>query len=314
MKTIVAVFRRFWSVLFLAIVTQLGQAQTVPRIINYQGQLTAPGGMPVADGNYSIGIRLWSDHSDTSAGSLVWSNSYNVTVVRGVFNVMLGDSSYGNIAGVLDGAERYLGILVLNGPTVPPGEFTPRHRLVSTPYSLRAGVAETSKFATNALTAKQLENPVGAPRSSLKYVSVKGRKSLALTKASVWPNVVRGDGANLFSITVTPRSATSVMLVTVFAYVGTDLEAHAHLYKNDQQVPVAGGVCYNKPHSGGGGTPQLIAFEWLDEEQSTVTRTYTVEVGRNDSTSTVVVNGYDSVDPAPILGDITSSLRVMEFE
>ncbi|HLG93489.1 MAG TPA: hypothetical protein VI546_01495, partial [candidate division Zixibacteria bacterium] len=100
----------------------------VPQLINFQGILRDSGGIPVADGSYSVTFKIY----DTpSAGAVLWTETQSVTTSSGAFNVLLGatnavpDSAF-------NGANRYLGITVASDP-----EMSPRIQLVSVGYAYR---------------------------------------------------------------------------------------------------------------------------------------------------------------------------------
>jgi hypothetical protein len=117
-------------VLLLAIIPVTGLA--VPSVVNYQGYLTDAEGNPL-NGEVAITFRIWSAEV---AGTEVWSESHAaVAVSAGVFNVLLG-SSVPISAGMLEG-DRWLGMAV--GTDV---EMTPRMKVTSVVYAIRAGYAE----------------------------------------------------------------------------------------------------------------------------------------------------------------------------
>jgi len=104
-------------------------ASAVPSVINYQGYLTDAGGNPI-NGDVAITFRMWSAEV---AGTEVWSESHAaVAVNEGVFNVLLG-SFVPISAGILEG-NRWLGMAVGTD-----GEMTPRMKVTSVAYAIRAG-------------------------------------------------------------------------------------------------------------------------------------------------------------------------------
>ena len=117
----------------------------IPRLINYQGMLTqSDGTTPVADANYSI---LFKIYNAAENGDLKWSHTYNVSVINGLFNVVLGDSG----APIdLSFDESYW--LELD---VGPGEIlSPRAQLTSVGYAYRAETADTAIYAIEATSAE----------------------------------------------------------------------------------------------------------------------------------------------------------------
>jgi hypothetical protein len=107
----------------------------VPRLINYQGILTDSGGLPI-EGNHNLTFKVYPD-SQVATPDL-WSEEHtDVPVDDGLFNVILG--SIEAIPDTLfDGAERWIGVTVGTDP-----EMTPRMRITSVPWAVRAEVADT---------------------------------------------------------------------------------------------------------------------------------------------------------------------------
>jgi len=133
--------RRFWITLggvLVAVVALLvtliplaGHAEA-PQRINYQGYLTDSGGDPL-NGSYEMGFAVYDAVTD---GTELWSETQTVTVTQGLFSVQLGsDTAFPS--DLFDGVQRYLQIVVAGDV------LSPRQRLVSAPYSISAGDAET---------------------------------------------------------------------------------------------------------------------------------------------------------------------------
>ena len=121
------------------------EAQSVPTLINYQGQLVDASGTPLTNGNYSLTVRIYS--SDPG-GTLLWGPQTlpNVPFVAGRFNVVLGpyDASFRVISTAFSNATAYLEIQVgANSPIVP------RQQILSAPYALKSGAADSSTTSTD---------------------------------------------------------------------------------------------------------------------------------------------------------------------
>jgi hypothetical protein len=108
----------------------------VPQMINYQGTLTEANGTPVANGNYNIQFKIYEV---PSGGTVLWSEKWDtstsqITVVGGIFNVMLGfvnpipDNFFANHP------VTYLGIKVGTD-----SEMLPRQQITSVGYAFTAG-------------------------------------------------------------------------------------------------------------------------------------------------------------------------------
>jgi hypothetical protein len=123
--------------LVFAILLSLGLALTSlwaqsPQPLNYQGKLST-GGNPAA-GTFSMIFSIYSSATGTTA---LWSETQSVTVTGGIFNVLLGNVTPIPNSVFTGSGERYLGIKVGADP-----EMTPRFRLASVPFAIRANEAD----------------------------------------------------------------------------------------------------------------------------------------------------------------------------
>jgi hypothetical protein len=124
--------------LVIVIITMLCfRAWAVPGLISFQGRLTDAGGNAL-NGNYGMDFTLYD-----SAGSSVWNEIQMVAVDDGIYNVKLGAVTPLN-AGLFSTDELYLGIII-------DGEImSPRQRITSVAFAMRADDAEHATSATNA--------------------------------------------------------------------------------------------------------------------------------------------------------------------
>jgi len=126
----------FLSVIFLITVLffALNLKAQVPQLINYQGVLTDPTtGNPVADKIYAITFAIYSVETQ---GTPLWTETQNVVVTGGYFNVSLGSVDPNNNPlpySLFDGSDRYLGVKVGTDT-----EMTPRKRIVSVGYAMKS--------------------------------------------------------------------------------------------------------------------------------------------------------------------------------
>jgi len=131
MKTMV---RR--SVLVALLVGALGASAPIsaqiPRLVSYQGLLTQPSGQPIADGNYSLVLRLYDA---PAAGNLVYEETQVVAVGKGLFNVIMGQTT--PLTGVNFEQSLWLETSIAGGTP-----FAPRTRLTVVPYAIRAERAD----------------------------------------------------------------------------------------------------------------------------------------------------------------------------
>lgn len=154
MKKVILLFAGLFLLLYL-----LAYAPTsFPKIINYQGMLTTPGGSPVPNGDYSIRFRIYTA---SVGGSTLWDKTKSVTVTNGLFNVKLGESTPINLP---FNALYWLGIKVGGD-----AELSPRTQLTAVGYAYRSLVADTAYVA--------------APGSDMdaRYVNVAGPDSITGT-------------------------------------------------------------------------------------------------------------------------------------
>jgi hypothetical protein len=108
----------------------------IPQQINFQGYLTDASGAPL-DGDYQMKLSIY----DEAAGSAspLWTELQTVLVINGIYNVQIGQDPTGNpFPGDLFEDQRWLGVTVGTD-----AEMAPRQPLTSTPFAMRAEVAET---------------------------------------------------------------------------------------------------------------------------------------------------------------------------
>ncbi len=180
MRTTIVTLAALWLV-----ATVYGQS--VPSLINYQGRLTDASGNALPNGTYGIAVRLWSKKDNAQPGNmLVWGQEYNVAVVGGVFNLILGapggtpitNAAVNEISFAFSDPERYFGITVtkgINGVAIPNStEIVPRQQVLSIPYALHSesaaiaalannvpdGIITTAKIANQSITGAKISNGV----------------------------------------------------------------------------------------------------------------------------------------------------------
>lgn len=108
-------------------------------MINYQGRLLDPlSGQAKPDGSYTMAFRLYTV---AAGGSALWTESKSVTVNKGLFSTLLGDTTALDLT-LFNGQELYLGITVGSDP-----ETAPRQRIAHTAYAI---YAERANLANNA--------------------------------------------------------------------------------------------------------------------------------------------------------------------
>ncbi|MCJ7812004.1 hypothetical protein MUP95_01625, partial [bacterium] len=121
----------FFSALLLMLAVQIVWGQ-IPQKMSYQGVLTDADGSVVPDGSYSLTFKLYDATAD---GTILWSETQDVSVNNGIFNAILGSVNPLNIP--FDNTY-WFGITVGEG-----SELMPRIQLTSSAYSFRATNADS---------------------------------------------------------------------------------------------------------------------------------------------------------------------------
>src|SRR5690349_9954871 len=102
-------------------------AQSVPNLINYQGRLTDAAGAPLPDGSYRVAFKLWDDSTASSTNApnhLIWGRQYDVTLIGGAFNVILGAEGgsatpaavVSDLALAFSASGRFLSLTITHNP------------------------------------------------------------------------------------------------------------------------------------------------------------------------------------------------------
>ncbi len=194
-----ALSRRLLVVLLaVGLLLPLARGQTatsaVPGLISYQGKVTDASGNPIGASpspvNRLVTFRIWSDSTNSGVGDLIYSEQQTITISDGEFSALIGqgvavsDQPFGydesgkgppslsvSSAAVFAGSDRYLGVTIDDGSAAADPEISPRQRMVTSAFAMRAKVAETlSTGSTDALTAADNGNVgvgVGAPSANL---------------------------------------------------------------------------------------------------------------------------------------------------
>ena len=146
-----------WSLVALSTLALVGlalPAAAVPSSLTVQGHLSNAAGQP-ANGDYALAVTLYDA---PNAGNVIWSESYDVTVSSGAFDVALGE----NVANPLlatdftDNAQVWMGITVLAGPGVDPGGDAelPRRPITTVGYAFAAQHSVTAESVTGGVACQ----------------------------------------------------------------------------------------------------------------------------------------------------------------
>ncbi len=197
-------FKKSASFILILLAFSLSQAQ-VPQVINYQGMLTDAGGTAL-NGSFVIEFKIYDA---PTAGTALWTETQTVAVTAGLFDVLLGSVTPIPYT-VFDGSDKYLSLKVGTDP-----EMTPRKRLVSVGYALRA---------YNADKVDGLDAAAFVQAGQANSVTTAMIQDNAVTAAKIAPNVVSSldgvsnDGGNIdliagSNVTITPDDANNTITI-----------------------------------------------------------------------------------------------------
>lgn len=126
------------AVVFLMILITVFSWADVPGLINYQGKLTDSDGNPLT-GTYEMNFLIYTTLTGDTAE---WSETQDVTVTDGIYNVELGDGIPLPAALFAGNDELYLEVQVKEPPATTWDTLEPRQRLTSTAFAMKAAVAD----------------------------------------------------------------------------------------------------------------------------------------------------------------------------
>ncbi len=225
MRTTVAI----GALLLLALSTAAAQ---VPRTINYQGRIVDAAGEAV-NGERRIELRLYTS---PTGGTPVFTEIHDpVTFKNGIFTAAIGGVTSGGIPESVPFDRPYwLGVTIsqFNGGT----EIVPRFSIRSSPYSLRAIVADSSVSAYSADSAgvaRLLHTPA--------TLDAGDTDEAALTLANGQGPALRAEGTGRYAIVSDGVDSTSQYFVAGAGVPGTQVPPAAGAYYRDN-APMAWAV------------------------------------------------------------------------
>ncbi|HMP97839.1 MAG TPA: hypothetical protein PKA51_13025 [Kiritimatiellia bacterium] len=144
---------------FCAFLVTIAQAQ-VPALINYQGRLVD--GSSLVNGTVQLELSLYDA---AVGGALLYTDANpSVTVIDGLYDTYLGDdTTFGALGTALASPQVWLEVVVNGTP------LSPRERLVSVPYAMRAGSVGAGSIGFN-----QLSQPYQAGRIDFQDLGLGG--------------------------------------------------------------------------------------------------------------------------------------------
>jgi len=130
------------------------QTTDAPHKINFQGKLNNPTQGPV---NLTLSI-----YKTAIGGTALWSETQNnVTVLNGIFNVILGSATPIPNAVFKNGGDLFLEIRVGNTP------LSKRVQIASVAYAIKATLADTAKVALSVGSRNSLDAADGDPKDAV---------------------------------------------------------------------------------------------------------------------------------------------------
>ena len=166
-----------WTLAFLPLMSLAlapVQAQT-PSLINYQGKIIRNGDPVTGAATITFSI-----YAAATGGTPLWSETQTVTLADGIFEVLLGSVAPFPKNLFTAAGERYLGIKVETD-----SEATPRFRLTSVSYALRAVQSDSALVARTALISTPSPNSVNSAAIVDGAVSAADLADNAVTAAKI---------------------------------------------------------------------------------------------------------------------------------
>ncbi len=164
--------------LLVSITMLYGQA---PQLINYQGKLDSSG-VPIT-GTRNLTFSIYSDTASLTAP--LWTETQNnVTIMNGIFNVLLGSATPFSGTLFTNPGERFIGVKVGTA-----SEMKPRLKIASVAYSLRAEQADG--VADNTITsAKIVDGTIASADIASNSVTTVKISDINVTTAKIADNAV----------------------------------------------------------------------------------------------------------------------------
>jgi len=119
-----------------------GEVRFSPRLLNYQGFLTDTLGNPITNSSVSMTFGIWSS---SGGGTQIWYETQPVSINKGIFNVLLGNTTPIPDSIFTKNTDRWLEL------TVGGISLTPRTRITSASYAYTATYSDTALYARAAL-------------------------------------------------------------------------------------------------------------------------------------------------------------------
>jgi microcystin-dependent protein len=304
----------------------------IPKLVNYQGRLTDAGGQPLASGTYRVKFGLFNS-PDPVQTNVIWGATYNVVVVLGQFNLVLGASggtsdptAAVNDLGFAFSGDRYLQMSVLTdgaGNNLPaPRVLLPRQQILSAPFALNgiptgsvmpfAGTTPpagwllcngATLYGTNLLhtnlfrvIAKTYGSGNGTV-SSFNLPDLRGRTAVGAGQGSGLVNRTLAATPGTDTITQVPNHAHSAGTLTALSN-----GAHDHGRPHNSIAFQNSGADYEDGE--GRRIPPGLGTESIDRQRTTVDGAHTHLIGGITGNNNGGVASVDNLQPSLVLNYI----------
>lgn len=178
-------------------------AGAVPQYINYQGVLRAKTSGALQTGTFTMRFKVYD--AETSGTAVFDSGNTSVAVDSGIYNVRLGAV---NSSTIFEGSDRWLEVAVVDPTTGTTDTMTPRLRINSVAYALKADLATTAESATNALALGGYA--VGLTAGTIPTIDATGKLPSTIVPASgTATTAATADYATLAGTATTAATATN---------------------------------------------------------------------------------------------------------
>lgn len=167
-----------------------------PAWINFQGRLLNSSGVPVTQSNMAFIVSIWSDPTSTNQPAhLKYRESHVVNVDDGVYSFPVGSGTPVPCTGCGYGASLYANNTTLWLEITVQGEtLSPRHRLLSAPYTNHAGNSENlggqpAGYFGTAATDNYLQGQINGLQDQINNLPPgggAGLESLCVATGNIW--------------------------------------------------------------------------------------------------------------------------------
>ena len=198
---------KVFLMLLVLVSASLTAYAAVPHLINYQGKVTDTSGNSL-NGSYNLTFRIYDAES---AGNLIWEETQaGVVVDKGLFGILLGSVTALNIA-----FDKPYFLEIKVGSEV----MSPRQRITSAGYAIRAEVAESVSGLDPGMVGTKTVDETGLVNGMIPYYDgASGKiKWNAPTTSSVFARVT-GSNFQTSLTTLVDISGLSVPLLANSVY------------------------------------------------------------------------------------------------